>query len=43
MADMCFKELAAKAKIYEQTKVIPLMESSCCAIKSDALFPNELT
>ncbi|KAJ4114702.1 hypothetical protein NW760_001625 [Fusarium oxysporum] len=43
MADVCFKDLAAKAKIYEQTKLIPVMESSSCVIKSDALLPNELT
>ncbi|KAF4958389.1 hypothetical protein FGADI_2555 [Fusarium gaditjirri] len=43
MADMCFRDLAAKAKIYEQTKLIPVMESSSCVIKSDALLPNELT
>ncbi|QGI69858.1 hypothetical protein CEK26_002190 [Fusarium fujikuroi] len=43
MADACFKDLAAKAKIYEQMKLIPVMESSSCAIKSDALLSHELT
>ncbi|RKL02970.1 hypothetical protein BFJ68_g11759 [Fusarium oxysporum] len=42
MADVCFKDLAAKAKIYQQTKLIPVMESSSCVIKSDTLLPNEL-
>ncbi|KAF5536735.1 hypothetical protein FMEXI_10196 [Fusarium mexicanum] len=42
MTDVCFKDLAAKAKIYEQTKLIPVMESSSCVIKSDAILPKEL-
>ncbi|KAF5965948.1 hypothetical protein FBULB1_11955 [Fusarium bulbicola] len=42
MTDVCFKDLAAKAKIYKQTRLIPVMESSACVIKSDAILPNEL-
>ncbi|KAF5624588.1 hypothetical protein F52700_9757 [Fusarium sp. NRRL 52700] len=42
MADVCFKDLAAKANIYEQTKLIPVMESSSCVIKSDTILTNEL-
>ncbi|KAF5702478.1 hypothetical protein FMUND_13478 [Fusarium mundagurra] len=41
MADVCFKDLAVRAKIYEQTKLIPVMESSSCAIMSGVLLPDE--
>ncbi|KAI1024202.1 hypothetical protein LB504_005574 [Fusarium proliferatum] len=43
MVDVCFMDLATKAKIYEQMKLISVMESSSCAMKSDALLSNELT
>ncbi|EWG56015.1 hypothetical protein FVEG_17734 [Fusarium verticillioides 7600] len=42
MADMCFKDLATRAGIYEQTKQIPVMESSACTIESNALLSNDL-
>ncbi|KAH7154406.1 hypothetical protein DER46DRAFT_688295 [Fusarium sp. MPI-SDFR-AT-0072] len=42
MADVCFKHLEAKAKTYEQTNLIPVMESSACVVKSEAVLSNEL-
>ncbi|KAF4336091.1 hypothetical protein FBEOM_10027 [Fusarium beomiforme] len=43
MADMCFRDLAFKAGIYQQTNLVPVIESSACVIKSDRLLSNELT
>ncbi|KAG7405501.1 hypothetical protein ACKAV7_013767 [Fusarium commune] len=43
MADVCFKHLEAKAKTYEQTNLIPVMEFSACVVKSEAVLSKELT
>ncbi|KAF9776876.1 hypothetical protein IL306_004882 [Fusarium sp. DS 682] len=43
MADMCFKDLITKAGIYQETNLIPIIESSACVIKSDRLLTTELT
>lgn len=42
MADACIKELCRKADIYEKTGLIPVMDYSACAIKSDKLVPDDL-
>lgn len=38
----CIKELRVKAEIYEKTGLIPVIDYSACAIKSDKLIPDEL-
>ncbi|KAF4458718.1 hypothetical protein FALBO_14541 [Fusarium albosuccineum] len=42
MAEACMKELRQKEEIYEETGLIPVMDYSSCAIKSDKLIPEEL-
>ncbi|KAH6893499.1 hypothetical protein B0T10DRAFT_400799 [Thelonectria olida] len=41
MADACIMELRKKAKLYK-TGLIPVMDYSACAIKSDKLIPDDL-
>ncbi|KAF4439810.1 hypothetical protein F53441_12480 [Fusarium austroafricanum] len=42
MASSCIKELRKKAEIYQQRGLIPVMDYSSTAIKSDNLIPQEL-
>ncbi|KAI9154930.1 Citrate synthase-like protein [Paramyrothecium foliicola] len=42
MADACIEELRSKAKLYEDTGLIPVMDYAMCAIKSDKLMSAEL-
>ncbi|KAI8667366.1 hypothetical protein LRP88_00882 [Fusarium phalaenopsidis] len=42
MADACILELREKAKFYQETGLIPVMDYSSAAIKSDKLIPEEL-
>ncbi|KAF7554625.1 hypothetical protein G7Z17_g2757 [Cylindrodendrum hubeiense] len=42
MADACIKELRKKANIYVKTGLIPVMDYSACALKSDCLIPDDL-
>jgi hypothetical protein len=42
MADACIKELRRKADLYEKTGLIPVMDYSSAAIKSDNLIPQDL-
>ncbi|KAH7140620.1 hypothetical protein EDB81DRAFT_59859 [Dactylonectria macrodidyma] len=42
MADACIEELCRKADIYEETGLIPVMDYTVCAIKSDKLIPDDL-
>ncbi|KAM5353823.1 hypothetical protein ACJ41O_000473 [Fusarium nematophilum] len=42
MADACIQELRKKAELYDQTGLIPVMDYSACAIKSDKLISDEL-
>ncbi|KAK5997477.1 hypothetical protein PT974_02838 [Cladobotryum mycophilum] len=42
MADGCIKELQLKAGLYQKTGLIPVMDYSACAIKSDKLIPDDL-
>ncbi|RSL72229.1 hypothetical protein CEP54_000864 [Fusarium duplospermum] len=42
MADACILELREKAKLYQETGLIPVMDYSSAAIKSDKLVPEEL-
>ncbi|KAI1061041.1 hypothetical protein LB507_010213 [Fusarium sp. FIESC RH6] len=43
MANKCFDELAMKARLYEETSLIPVMDFSACAVKSDKLLTSQLT
>jgi hypothetical protein len=38
MADACIAELRKKARLYEETGLIPVMDYSACVIKSDTLL-----
>uniref|UniRef100_A0A8H7KEU2 Uncharacterized protein n=1 Tax=Bionectria ochroleuca TaxID=29856 RepID=A0A8H7KEU2_BIOOC len=42
MVDLCINELRTKAALYENTGLIPIMDYSACAIKSDSLVSAEL-
>lgn len=42
MADACISELRIKADLYERTGLIPVMDCSGCAIKSDSLLDEDL-
>ncbi|CAH0018113.1 unnamed protein product [Clonostachys rhizophaga] len=42
MVDLCINELRTKAALYEKTGLIPIMDYSACAIKSDSLISAEL-
>ncbi|KAF7543063.1 hypothetical protein G7046_g10066 [Stylonectria norvegica] len=42
MADVCIDELREKARLYEKTDLIPVLDYSTCAIKSDRLIPADL-
>ncbi|KAJ3480275.1 hypothetical protein NLG97_g8112 [Lecanicillium saksenae] len=42
MADAVIAELRAKADLYQETGLIPVMDYSACAIKSDKLMSSEL-
>ncbi|RGP63053.1 hypothetical protein FSPOR_8853 [Fusarium sporotrichioides] len=42
MADACIKELRRKADLYERTGLIPVMDYTSAAIKSDNLIPQDL-
>ncbi|KAM0428277.1 hypothetical protein ACHAPT_007178 [Fusarium lateritium] len=42
MADACILELGEKAKLYQETGLIPVMDYSSAAIKSDKLIPEDL-
>ncbi|KAL2682589.1 hypothetical protein Neosp_007041 [[Neocosmospora] mangrovei] len=42
MADACILELREKAKFYQETGLIPVMDYSSAAIKSDKLIPEDL-
>ncbi|VUC20371.1 unnamed protein product [Clonostachys rosea] len=42
MVDLCINELRTKAALYEKTGLIPVMDYSACAIKSDSLISAEL-
>ncbi|KAJ2964525.1 hypothetical protein NQ176_g10790 [Zarea fungicola] len=42
MADAIIDELRAKAALYHKTGLIPVMDYSACAIKSDNLMPDDL-
>ncbi|KAK7431822.1 hypothetical protein QQZ08_001763 [Neonectria magnoliae] len=42
MFEACIKELVKKADIYEKTGLIPVVDYSACAIKSDNLIPDDL-
>ncbi|OAA78378.1 hypothetical protein LEL_05201 [Akanthomyces lecanii RCEF 1005] len=42
MADAVIAELRAKADLYQETGLIPVMDYSACAIKSDRLMTDEL-
>ncbi|KPM39634.1 hypothetical protein AK830_g6934 [Neonectria ditissima] len=42
MFEACIKELVKKADIYEKTSLIPVVDYSACAIKSDKLIPADL-
>ncbi|RGP77846.1 hypothetical protein FLONG3_4022 [Fusarium longipes] len=42
MADACIKELRMKADLYEKTGLIPVMDYSSAAIKSDKLISQDL-
>ncbi|KAJ4310830.1 hypothetical protein N0V84_010766 [Fusarium piperis] len=42
MAEACILELREKAKLYQETGLIPVMDYSSAAIKSDKLIPDEL-
>ncbi|RBR06589.1 uncharacterized protein FIESC28_10984 [Fusarium coffeatum] len=43
MAQKCFDELVAKARLYEETSLIPVMDYSACVVKSDKLLTSQLT
>ncbi|CAM1510371.1 Fc.00g007060.m01.CDS01 [Cosmosporella sp. VM-42] len=42
MGNACIEELRVKADIYERTGLIPVMDYSACAIKSDKLVSEDL-
>ncbi|KAL7912224.1 hypothetical protein GGI35DRAFT_492157 [Trichoderma velutinum] len=42
MADLCIDELKLKAKLYEKTGLIPVLDHATCVIKSDKLVPDAL-
>ncbi|KAF1734229.1 hypothetical protein CRV24_005766 [Beauveria bassiana] len=42
MADAVIAELRAKAELYQETGLIPVMDYSACAIKSDSLMSDAL-
>ncbi|CAI6085409.1 unnamed protein product [Clonostachys chloroleuca] len=42
MVGLCINELRTKAALYEKTSLIPIMDYSACAIKSDSLISTEL-
>ncbi|KAM0544832.1 hypothetical protein ACHAPJ_011663 [Fusarium lateritium] len=42
MAVSCFNELAAKARICQETGLIPVMDYAVCVIKSDTILTNNL-
>ncbi|KAJ6787607.1 hypothetical protein PWT90_05008 [Aphanocladium album] len=42
MADAVIAELRAKAALYQETGLIPVMDYSACAIKSDSLMSSDL-
>ncbi|KAG5808810.1 hypothetical protein H9Q74_001497 [Fusarium xylarioides] len=42
MADACIKELRKKADIYQKTGLIPVMDYTSAAIKTDNLIPKDL-
>lgn len=42
MADYCLGELREKAAIYEKTGLIPVIDYSACAMKSDSLMDEDL-
>ncbi|KAM3514696.1 hypothetical protein MY11210_001667 [Beauveria gryllotalpidicola] len=42
MADAVIAELRAKADLYQETGLIPVMDYSACAVKSDSLMSDDL-
>ncbi|OAA72249.1 hypothetical protein ISF_01322 [Cordyceps fumosorosea ARSEF 2679] len=43
MADACIEELLMKAKMYEETGLVPVFDYSACVLKSDSLMDADLT
>ena len=38
----CIKEIRAKAVLYEDTDIFPILDVSSCVLKSDATIPVDL-